>query len=196
MKNVNDTTFSNEIENETVRRVTNDLNMPKGFVPDLRSLARKQEGFETEIGSSDADKIKEKIEAAAQKQPVRQPSKLKRLSSTKRRQPVINTIAGYRVSKALPDDARIGWTAFSNIVNPGGSLGILATEKKQGLNNIDKFYKFWIGPFSDDWQDFGVIFIIGIGFWLIIKLGGGIIPLTLGLFFTSTITSTSIPCLT
>jgi hypothetical protein len=173
-------------EEETVKRVTNELNMPKGFVPDLRSFAGKKEGFATEIGSSNADKIKQKIEAASHKQPVRQPSKLKRLGS-KRRQPVINTIAGYRVSKPLADNARIGWTAFSNIENPGGSLGIMATEKQPSRDTvIDDFYSFWIGPFQDDWQDFGVIFIIGIGFWLVVKLRGGIVLLTIGLLFTGT----------
>lgn len=137
----------------------------KQFVPDLRSLGRHQDGFATEIGSSDADKIKQAIEAA-QRKPI-----LLEKKQSKRHQPLVHTIAGYRVSHPLPDDARIGWTAFSNIINPGGSLNILATEKKQS-SEIDALVEYFV--WNENWQDYGVIFIIGIGFWLIARLNGSI----------------------
>ncbi|CAO3637163.1 unnamed protein product [Mucor hiemalis] len=35
--------------------------IPQEFVPDFRSLGRNQNGFATEIGTSDADKIKQAI---------------------------------------------------------------------------------------------------------------------------------------
>lgn len=136
---------------------------------DFRSLRhQQQDGFTTEIGSSDANKIKEAIEISQQKAP---PTDTKK---QKRQQPIINTIAGYRVSKPLPDTSRIGWTAFSSIINPGGSLGIRATENHCN----DK---------SDtiNWQDSGIIFLVGLGFWAMIRLGGGVLFFVLGLFFIS-----------
>lgn len=150
----------------------------KDFVPDLRSLGRHQEGFATEIGSSDADKIKQAIEAA-KKKPVILEKKL-----SKRKQPVVHTIAGYRVSHPLPDDTRVGWTAFSDIINPGGSLNIVATEKKKE-SEIDSLVKYFI--WNDNWQDYGVIFIIGIMFWLFGKLNGNIGIFVCGLLFVGKI---------
>ncbi|KAI7904507.1 C2 domain-containing protein [Cokeromyces recurvatus] len=167
------------IANEVVNNNNNtniNLVSTKELIPDFRTLGRNQEGFATEIGSSDADKIKKAIEAAQQKKPI---EKIKRTQSTKRRQPIVNTIAGYRVSKPLPDDSRIGWTAFSNRINPGGSLGIKATEKK------NKHEEIWIpmSSFSDEWHNFGIIFIIGISFWLLARLGGSINLFIFGLCF-------------
>ncbi|KAG2201023.1 hypothetical protein INT47_006567 [Mucor saturninus] len=128
----------------------------KDFVPDLRNLGRHQDGFATELGSSDADKIKQAIEAAQRK-----PVTLEKKRSVNR--PVVHTIAGYRVSHPLRDDARIGWTAFSDAINPGGSLHIAATEKKKS----DEFV-LW----HENWQDYGVIFIVGVGFWVMAKWNG------------------------
>jgi hypothetical protein len=141
------------------------------LVPDLRSLGRNQDGFATEIGSSDADKIKQAIEAA-QRKPIKEDMTKK---STKKR-PVVHTVAGYRVSKPLPDDARIGWTAFSNLINPGGSLGIVATEKKKTELTAELQYLFDImmSPWNETWQDFGIIFIIGVGAWLAVQIGAGV----------------------
>ncbi|KAI8389419.1 C2 domain-containing protein [Blakeslea trispora] len=167
--------------------------IPEGKVPDFRSLGRNQEGFTTEIGSSDAAKIKQAIEAA-QRKPVEERQKESRAdvkrtqSSIKRRQqPIIHTVGGYRVSKPLPDDARIGWTAFSNAINPGGSLGIMATEKKPGQDALENMVGFLTHPpLAEDWQDYGVIFVIGIGFWLIVQLGAGMAIFLLGLLFVGT----------
>lgn len=129
----------------------------KDFVPDLRNLGRHQDGFATELGSSDADKIKQAIEAAQRK-----PVTLEKKRSVNR--PVVHTIAGYRVSHPLRDDARIGWTAFSDAINPGGSLHIAATEKKKS----DEVIVLW----HENWQDYGVIFIVGVGFWVMAKWNG------------------------
>lgn len=145
----------------------------KEFVPDLRSLGRNQDGFATELGSSDADKIKQAIEAA-QKKPV-----LLEKKQSKRR-PVVHTIAGYRVSHPLPDDARIGWTAFSDAINPGGSLNILATEKKQ-RPKIDGLVDYFV--WNENWQEYGVIFIIGVGFWVMAKCNGSMGMLVCCLLF-------------
>ncbi|RCH82957.1 hypothetical protein CU098_000167, partial [Rhizopus stolonifer] len=90
-------------------------------VPDFRSFGKHQDGFATEIGSSDADQIRLAIEAS-QRKPV------EGVAFTTR--PLVHTIAGYSITRPLPDDSRIGWTSFSSIVNPGGALKILATEKK------------------------------------------------------------------
>lgn len=128
----------------------------KDFVPDLRNIGRHQDGFATELGSSDADKIKQAIEAAQRK-----PVSLEKRRSQNR--PVVHTIAGYRVSHPLRDDARIGWTAFSDAINPGGSLHIAATEKKQSDELV---------LLNENWQDYGVIFIIGVGFWVMAKWSG------------------------
>lgn len=135
--------------------------IPKDFVPDLRSLGRHQDGFATELGSSDADKIKQAIEAAKNK-PILDQTK------TKYKQPVVHTIAGYRVSHPLPDNSRIGWTSFSKATNPGGPLGVLATEPNAELPTDDLFQEL---VYDQNWKDYGVIFLIGISFWLIVQLG-------------------------
>jgi hypothetical protein len=140
------------------------------LVPDLRSLGRNRDGFATEIGSSDADKIKQAIEAA-QRKPIKEDTTVKK---TKKR-PVVHTIAGYRVSQPLPDDARIGWTAFSDKINPGGSLGITATEKKKTAltQELESLFNILASPWNESWQDFGIIFIIGVGAWLFVQIGAG-----------------------
>ncbi|KAI9469131.1 MAG: hypothetical protein EXX96DRAFT_492606 [Benjaminiella poitrasii] len=176
-------------DTDTVNANTNLLTANE-LIPDLRTLGRNQEGFATEIGSSDADKIKQAVEAAQMK-PMTMSSKVKRSQSSKRRQPVVNTIAGYRVSKPLPDDSRIGWTAFSKMMNPGGSLGIMATEKNKVKDNIDLeedhelLWSILSTPFNEPWQDFGIILIIGVLFWLLAQLGGGIGLFVFGLFFVA-----------
>lgn len=173
-------------ESPELKRAQAEAHIPKDFVPDLRSLGRNQEGFATEIGSSDANKIKQAIIEATQKS-VGQNVAPKRTQSKRRQnqhqQPVVNTIAGYRVSHPLPDDSRIGWTAFSNAINPGGSLGILATEKKKSDNTVDALYSTLLSPFDEEWQDYGVIFVIGVGFWVLVKLGAGTGSFIFGLLF-------------
>ncbi|GAA5802769.1 hypothetical protein HPULCUR_008244 [Helicostylum pulchrum] len=153
-------TFEQE-ESPEQKRAHAETMIPKDFVPDLRSLGRHQDGFATELGSSDADKIKQAIEAAKNK-PVLDQTK------TKYKQPVVHTIAGYRVSHPLPDDSRIGWTSFSKAVNPGGALGVLATEPNDGLPTDDLFQEL---VYDQNWKDYGVIFLIGISFWSIVQLG-------------------------
>lgn len=156
--------------------------IPQEFVPDFRSLGRNQDGFATEIGTSDADKIKQAIEAA-QKKPIEQDNnkKLKKSGSTRRR-PVVHTIAGYRVTHPLPDTYRIGWTAFSRAINPGGSLKIAATERKKS-EDVDDMMDILLKPNNENWQDYGVIFVIGIAFWLIVKVSSGIGTSVMGLLF-------------
>ncbi|KAI8083251.1 C2 domain-containing protein [Gilbertella persicaria] len=160
---------------EPVSSDTGETFIPEGKVPDFRSLGRHQEGFATEIGSSDADKIKQAIEAAQKKPLEADVQPMKRTASyIKRKQPVVHTIGGYRVSKPLPDTSRIGWTAFSNALNPGGSLNILAIEKNKGKTETERaFHVLTSPPYGGHWQDFGIIFVIGIGFWLIVQLGAG-----------------------
>ncbi|GAN04893.1 tricalbin [Mucor ambiguus] len=178
-------TFDADLPPE-VKRAQAEAHIPKDFVPDLRSFGRHQEGFATEIGSSDADKIKQAIIEATQKS-VSQNDMPKRTQSKRRQpqQPVVNTIAGYRVSHPLPDDSRIGWTAFSNATNPGGSLGIMALEKKKSDGTVDALYSTLLSPFDEHWQDYGVIFVIGIGFWLLVKIGGGTGSFIFGLLFVA-----------
>ncbi|KAK4519727.1 casein kinase 2 regulatory subunit [Mucor velutinosus] len=168
------------------KRAQAEAHIPKDFVPDLRSLGRHQDGFATEIGSSDADKIKQAIIEATQKS-VSQNVTPNQTQSKRRQpqQPVVNTIAGYRVSHPLPDDSRIGWTAFSNATNPGGSLGIMATEKKKSDGTVDALYSTLMSPFDEHWQDYGVIFVIGVGFWLLVKAGGSMGSFILGLLFVA-----------
>jgi Ca2+-dependent lipid-binding protein len=142
-------------------------------VPDFRSLGKKQDGFATEIGTSDADQIKQKIAEAHEKE-IQQP-----VTRQKKAVPVIHTIAGYRVSKALPDDSRIGWTSLSNAKNPGGSLNIHAMEAKKKLVQP-------IFVFHQSWRDYGIIFIVGIGFHMIAKMGLGVGMIILALFTVGT----------
>lgn len=131
-------------------------------VPDFRSLGKHQEGFATEIGSSDADRIKQAIEAA-QTKPVE--------SVEAKTRPIVHTVAGYTLSKPLPDTSRIGWTSFSSLPNPGGTLKVVATEKR------DKEQK-------ELWSDDVVIYVVGIGFYIMVQLGAsGIIAFMLGLLF-------------
>lgn len=169
------------------KRAQAEAYIPKDFVPDLRSLGRNRDGFATEIGTSDADKIKQAIEAA-QSKPLEQQQKVEKLKKSastikRRQQPVVHTIAGYRVNHPLPDDSHIGWTAFSRLINPGGSLNIPATEKSKTEILTDTAFEHVVAPFNENWQDYGVIFVIGIGFWLIVKLGGGIASFIFGLLF-------------
>lgn len=128
-------------------------------VPDFRSFGKHQDGFATEIGSSDADKIRLAI-AAAQLKPVED------IAVTTR--PVVHTIAGYSISKPLPDDSRIGWTAFSSLSNPGGPLKLAATEKKDRT--------------EEGWSDDTVIYCVGLGFFVLAKLSG-ILGLIIGSLF-------------
>lgn len=131
-------------------------------VPDFRSLGKHQEGFATEIGSSDADRIKQAIEAA-QTKPVE--------SVEAKTRPIVHTVAGYTLSKPLPDTSHIGWTSFSSLPNPGGALKVVATEKR------DKEQK-------ELWSDDVVIYVVGIGFYIMVQLGAsGIIAFMLGLLF-------------
>ncbi|CAO3622319.1 unnamed protein product [Mucor fragilis] len=178
-------TFDADLPPE-LKRAQAEAHIPKDFVPDLRSLGRHQDGFATEIGSSDADKIKQAIIEATQKS-ISQNVTPKRTQSKRRQpqQPVVNTIAGYRVSHPLPDDSRIGWTAFSNATNPGGSLGVMATEKKKSDATVDALYSTLMSPFDEHWQDYGVIFVIGAGFWLLVKVGGGMGSFVFGLLFVA-----------
>lgn len=182
-------TFDAELPPE-LKRAQAEAHIPKEFVPDLRSLGRHQDGFATEIGSSDADKIKQAIIEATQKS-VSQNVTPKRTQSKRRQpqQPVVNTIAGYRVSHPLPDDSHIGWTAFSNAPNPGGSLGIMALEKNKSDGTVDALYSTLMSPFDEHWQDYGVIFVIGVGFWLLVKVGGGMGSFIFGLLFVGKGTS-------
>lgn len=166
VKHLSDTSEVTEVTQTQAER----FNRQQDLVPDLRSLGRNQDGFATEIGSSDANKIKQAIEAA-QRKPVKEEKAVKK---TAKKRPVVHTIAGYRVSKPLPDDARIGWTAFSNLINPGGSLGIAATEKKmtkQFPKELESSFDILASPWNESWQDFGVIFIIGIGAWFVVQIG-------------------------
>ncbi|KAI9261137.1 hypothetical protein BY458DRAFT_515949 [Sporodiniella umbellata] len=120
-------------------------------VPDFRSFGKHQDGFATEIGSSNADEIKLAIEAS-QRKPVED------VAFTTR--PVVHTIAGYSISRPLPDDSRIGWTAFSSMTNPGGPLKVLATEKKHDREH--------------NWLDGIVIYCVGIGFFVLAKTLGAL----------------------
>lgn len=165
--------------------------IPQEVVPDFRSLGRNQDGFATEIGTSDADKIKQAIEAA-QKKPIEQDSdkKLKKSGSTRRR-PVVHTIAGYRVTHPLPDTSRIGWTAFSRAINPGGSLKIAATERKKS-EDVDDMINVLLKPSDENWQDYGVIFVVGIAFWLMVKVSSGVGTLIMGLLFVGSYFSLSL----
>lgn len=130
-------------------------------LPDFRTLGRQQDGLATELGSSDADQIKKAIEAAQQKPLVQD-------TIQKQKQPIVYTIAGYRVSHPLPDDARIGWTAFSEAINPGGSLGIPATQgkKKSIIDNL--FGQLYIDE-DNNWQDVAVVIFIGVSVWCVVQ---------------------------
>ncbi|PHZ11710.1 uncharacterized protein RHIMIDRAFT_313919 [Rhizopus microsporus ATCC 52813] len=131
-------------------------------VPDFRSLGKHQEGFATEIGSSDADRIKQAIEAA-QTKPVE--------SVEAKTRPIVHTVAGYTLSKPLSDTSHIGWTSFSSLPNPGGTLKVAATEKR------DKEQK-------ELWSDDVIIYVVGIGFYIMVQLGAsGIITFMIGLLF-------------
>ncbi|KAI8992390.1 hypothetical protein BDB01DRAFT_882480 [Pilobolus umbonatus] len=137
-------------------------------VPNFRALGRHQEGFTTEIGTSDADKIVKAIEVAESK-PVHTDINIQ----VKQNEPVIHTIAGYRIHAPLPDTSRIGWTSFSTAKNPGGSLNVKALEKEKDNERIHHQYilKHLLIPVDCHWEDYGVIFVVGIGFWILARWG-------------------------
>ena len=70
----------------------------------------------------------------------------------------------------MPNYYRSGWTAFSALENPGGSIQLSAAEKPEdplGDQLNEALYGEW-------WHNASVLFFTGFFTWLLIKMGGGL----------------------
>ncbi|KAI9029637.1 C2 domain-containing protein [Phycomyces nitens] len=159
------------------------------MLPDFRNLGNRQSGLHTELKTSDATEIVNAIEAA-QKKPVVKPIK----SSNTLRRSYTGRSGTLRTPKTpagpassshgprIPDWFRVGWTSFSTKRNPGGSLNMRATDKKD--DPLDECLETLF--YGDAWQHSGIIFVIGFLAWLFAVLGGGLPTIIAGTMFLGT----------
>jgi hypothetical protein len=70
----------------------------------------------------------------------------------------------------IPNYYRSGWTAFSTLENPGGSIQLRAAEIPEDPFG-DQLKESWYGEW---WHNAGVLFFTGFFTWLLIKMGGGL----------------------
>ncbi|KAF7721951.1 hypothetical protein EC973_003912 [Apophysomyces ossiformis] len=168
--------------------------IPKNIIPDFRNLSNRA-GLQTELGTSDASEIIQALTNAQRKpipQPVQTGRQLKR-SSTARSQlrtpksPKTPKLASQAEaippsSGGIPDWFRTGWTAFSTKTNPGGPLPYKATKKEANpFEHLisELFYSEW-------WSSTGVIFVVGIIFWQLARMGGGVVTFLVASLFVAT----------
>ncbi|KAG0171493.1 hypothetical protein DFQ28_001023 [Apophysomyces sp. BC1034] len=167
--------------------------IPKDILPDFRNLGNRA-GLQTELGTSDATEIIQAL-TNAQRKPVPQPVQihkpLKR-SSTARSQ--LHTPKSPRTPKSpptaavppssagIPDWFRTGWTAFSTKTNPGGSLPFRATEKAE--NPLEAIVSELI--YSEWWTNAGVVLVVGVIFWQLSRMGGGLVTFLVACLFLAT----------
>lgn len=165
-----------------VKREEAERNIPADMLPDFRNLGNKRGGLQTELGSSNVDDIKQAL-SAAQKKPVIAPVKVGTRTTPKSpstpRTPR-TPAAGGTVSTRIPEWYKVGWTAFSTMPNPGGALLLAATESKP-RDPIARTVSILL--YADWLRDLGPIFVIGVVFWLLGTLGGGIITYAVGCLF-------------
>ncbi|ORX52810.1 hypothetical protein DM01DRAFT_1336589 [Hesseltinella vesiculosa] len=144
---------------------------PRDLLPDFRNIGHQHHGIQTELGTCNAQDIIHALQLAQQKPTdieLKQPDVTDQTSPPQQR---------------IPEWYRVGWTAFSEMENPGGSLNILATEH-QPLNDVDAAFDFvWHSLWL---QQTGAIFVIGITAWLLARVGGGWIVFLLLLTFIIT----------
>ena len=162
--------------------------IPADLLPDFRNLGNKRGGLHTELGTNDVNQIRQAL-TAAQKKPiapvktthVRQPSS----ATTPRTPRTPSTASGTApttttASSRIPEWYRVGWTAFSSTPNPGGPPLLAASEKKlddpleQAVATL--FYNRW-------WNNTAAIFVIGIVFWCLGRIGGGFVTFGTGCLF-------------
>ncbi|OAD70667.1 hypothetical protein PHYBLDRAFT_115328 [Phycomyces blakesleeanus NRRL 1555(-)] len=161
------------------------------MLPDFRNLGNRHQGLQTELETSDANEILHALEAA-QKKPVVNPGL--RHSSTLRRSytgrsgtlktpktPAAGSSHGSHAPR-IPDWFRVGWTSFSTKRNPGGSLNLRATEKKD--NSIDECLETLY--FGETWHHSGIIFVTGFLAWLFSTWGCGLPTIIAGAMFLGT----------
>lgn len=167
------------------KRTEAERHIPADMLPDFRNLGNKRGGLYTELGSSDVAVIKEALSAAQQKKviaPVKttRPSPATGDTGTPRtpRTPAAGAAAG--TSSRVPEWYRVGWTAFSRLKNPGGPSQLAACENKPVDPWASLAHKIL---YADYLERHSAIFAIGLVFWLLGWLGGGLITLGGGLLF-------------
>lgn len=152
-------------------------------LPDFRNLGNKQTGLQTELGTSDVNQIKDAL-SAAQKKPVIQPVKTKHVRKPSAATPrTLYTPQAPQVSR-IPEWYRVGWTALSSQPNPGGPFQLAASEKK-AEDALERAVSALL--YKDGWNHAGAVFLIGVAFWVLGKLGGGIVTFCIGFLFVRTL---------
>lgn len=148
--------------------------IPAEMLPPPKESTQQPGGMHTDVGTVDAEKIREKA-ASAEKKPTAD----------------ITTTGVEKQAKSepgaftkIPNYYRSGWTAFSNLQNPGGSLQLRAAEKPEDAFG-DQLKEGWYGEW---WQNAGVLFFTGFFTWLLMKMGAGLATVLVVCAFLGTFT--------
>lgn len=171
----------------TAKRAQAERAIPADLLPDFRNLGNKRGGLHTELGTNDVNQIRQAL-TAAQRKPIApvKTTHIRQSSTTTPRTPssASGTAAAATTTTAsssrIPEWYRVGWTAFSSTPNPGGPPLLAASEKKlddpleQAVATL--FYNRW-------WNNTAVIFVIGIVFWCLGRIGGGFVTFCIGCLF-------------
>lgn len=150
--------------------------VPAEMLPS-KTLNKQEPGaLPTDVPTVDAEKIRLTV-AGAEKKPTAQTT----VTATKETPGAFTKIPNYY---------RSGWTAFSTLENPGGSIQLRAAEIPEDPFG-DQLKESWYGEW---WHNAGVLFFTGFFTWLLIKMGGGLASVMVVCAFLGVLYALAVMC--
>lgn len=135
--------------------------IPADMLPS-KELNQEPGAMATDVPSVDAEQIR-LAAASAEKKPTAPTATIAKSESQQQK----STPGAYT---KIPNYYRCGWTAFSTLENPGGSIQLRAAEIPEDPFG-DQLKESWYGEW---WHNSGVLFFTGFFTWFLIKMGGGL----------------------
>lgn len=152
--------------------------IPTEVLPPQKESLKEPGGMATDVGTVDAEQIR-LTAASAEKKPTED------VTTTGVKQQVKSEPGAFT---KIPNYYRSGWTAFSNLQNPGGSIELRAAEKPEDAFG-DQLKEGWYGEW---WQNAGVLIFTGFFTWLLMKMGAGLATVLVVCAFLGTYYQTSV----
>jgi Ca2+-dependent lipid-binding protein len=155
--------------------------IPAEMLPPQKESTQQPGGMATDVDTVDAEQIR-LTAAMAEKKPTAD------ITTTGiGNQPKSDPGAFTKI----PNYYRSGWTAFSNLQNPGGSIQLRAAEKPEDVFG-DQLEEGWYGEW---WQNAGVLLFTGFFTWLLMKMGAGLATVLVVCAFLGECYTPFSPCL-